>query len=120
MTIKSKAPLAACPLTSIVRRHGRVRQKLAALLQENFPRKGDLSLTWSAEWLYPATGAYRTNQRLDCWRWEGAARHYRPDGTWFVALCVGGYTTMTELIKARELRIDGTGEVTPACNKETK
>lgn len=113
MTTRSEATLAEGSLDRNVRRRGRVCQKLAALLQENFPMKGDLALTWSAEWLYPATGAYRTNQMLDCWRWEGCARHYRPDGTWFVALDVGGYTTMTELIKAKQLRIDSTGEVTP-------
>lgn len=114
MTTRSEATLAVRPLDHNVRRRGRVCQKLAELLQKNFPARGELALTWDAAWLRPATGAYRTNQMLDCWRWEGEARHYRADGSYFVAVEVGGYTTMTELIKAEKLKIHADGEVTAA------
>lgn len=99
------------PLDRGVRRRGRVCQKLAALLQKSFPKKGTLALTWSADWLYPATGAWRTNTMLDCWRWEGYARHYREDGSYMTVMEVGSYTTMTELIKADRLCISPDGSV---------
>lgn len=91
---------------------GRTRQKLAKLLQENFPvSAGGLALTWEASDLHPATGAYRTNVMLDTWRWEGYARHYRPDGSHWMVLSVGSYTPMTELIKSKHLAISRDGEV---------
>lgn len=90
---------------------GRTRVRLAKLLQASFPYKGTLALTWKPEKLYPATGAYRTNQMLDCWRWEGFGVHVRPDGSEQVVMEVGSYDTMTELVKAERLKIDSTGEV---------
>lgn len=96
---------------------GRVRKKLAKLLQENFPTTPlGVELTWRPEKLYPATGSYRTNVRLDCWRWEGFAVHIRQDGTEYTALAVGGYTKMSELIKEKELEILSGGEVVPATD----
>jgi hypothetical protein len=82
------------------------------MLQKNFPRSGGgLALTWEPEQLYPATGRYRSDWRMDCARWEGSARHYRPDGTFWTVLTVYSYTTMSELIKAAELEISKDGEV---------
>ncbi len=92
---------------------GRVRRKLAALLQKNFPvSAGGLALTWEPDQLYPATGSYRTNWMLDCARWEGFARHYRTDGTYWTVLDVHSYEPMSELIKSDKLTIAGNGEVT--------
>lgn len=58
-------------------------------------------------------GAYRTNPALDCCRWEGFARYYREDGTYFTAWAVHSYVTMSELVKAKALTISGSGEVVP-------
>lgn len=92
---------------------GRVRVKLAAKLQENFPTYGGLEITWSADQLYPAQGAWRTNTNIDCWAWNGFAKHYREDGSSFPVLSVGGYTTMSALLRAEKLTLDVyTGEVT--------
>jgi hypothetical protein len=91
---------------------GKVREKLAQLLQKSFPTKGEFALTWRAEWLHPAAGAYRTSG-IDCFRWEGSARHFREDGTFYTAMSVGSYETMTSLIKANRLRISSSGEVVP-------
>lgn len=97
---------------------GRVRQKLARLLQDNFPvSTGGLALTWEPEHLHPATGRYRTDWRMDCARWEGFARHYRCDGTFWTVLNVHSYTPMSELIKANQLTVSATGEVFPAANE---
>ena len=94
---------------------GRVRAKLAALLQKSFPEgAGGLSLTWEADQLYPATGRYRTDWRMDCARWEGFARHYRPDGTFWTVFSVHSYFPMSELIRASSLIISSTGEIGPS------
>lgn len=95
-------------------RPGRIRIRLAKLLQASFPYKGTLALTWKPEKLYPATGAYRTDQMLDCWRWEGFGVHLRPDGSELTAMDVGSYYTMSELVKAKRLAISSGGEVVPA------
>lgn len=96
---------------------GRVRVKLAALLQRSFPvGDGGLKLSWEPEQLYPATGSYRTNVTLDCMRWEGFARHYREDGSFFTVWNVCSYVPMSELIKAQELTISENGEVVPAMS----
>ena len=93
---------------------GRTRVRLAKLLQASFPYKGSLALTWKPEKLYPATGAHRTNQMLDCWRWEGFGVHVRPDGSEQVVMEVGSYDTMTALVKAKALRVSPTGEISAA------
>jgi len=111
--MQREAPTAARPLDPPAQRLGRVREKLAALLQKSFPDKDGFALTWRAEWLYPATGSYRTNYMLDCWRWEGFARHYRPDGSYMTMMSVGSYETMSALIKADKLTISGADEVVP-------
>ena len=91
---------------------GRVREKLAAMLQKSFPvSAGGLELTWLPEQLYPATGRYRTDWRMDCARWEGFARHYKPDGTFWTVLSVHSYTPMSKLIKASALILSESGEV---------
>lgn len=95
----------------MARNPGRICVKLAKLLQASFPVQGSLALTWSAEWLYPATGAYRTNQMLDVYRWEGFARHYREDGSYMTVVSVGSYETMTNLVKFNTLTISASGEV---------
>lgn len=94
---------------------GRVRRALAALLQKSFPdTSAGLKLTWEAEQVYPATGRYRTDWRLDCARWEAFARHYRDDGTYFNVWSVHSYATMTELIKCKALEMSPDGEISPA------
>jgi hypothetical protein len=84
------------------------------MLQKEFPTStGGLALTWEAEHLYPASGRYRTDWRMDCARWEGSARHYRPDGTFWTVLTVHSYTPMRDLIKAKGFAISANGEVGP-------
>lgn len=101
---------------------GKTRIRLAKLLQENFPISGGgLALTWEPENLYPATGSYRTNINIDCCRWEGFAQHYRPDGSYFHAVAVHSYSTMTELLKSKHLQILSSGDVAaydPPLNQE--
>jgi len=93
---------------------GRTRIKLAEILQNNFPSRSGVLVTWRPEWLYPATGAYRTNQSLDCFRWEGFAKHIDESGKEiFTAFSVGSYFTMSEIIKYSDLAMDGDGEITP-------
>lgn len=97
-----------------VRQVGRVRIKLAALLQKSFPvSSGGLTLTWEPTNLFPATGRYRTDWRMDCARWEGAARHYREDGTFWTVTTVHSYYPMRDLIRATELDVSTSGEVFP-------
>lgn len=93
-----------------MRKFGRTREKLAELLQKSFPDHNGLALTWKPDWLYAATGAYRS-RGIDCYRWEGFGRHVRSDGTSFAVMSVGSYITMTELIKAKRLRISGSDEI---------
>lgn len=96
----------------MTRTPGMVRSRLAKLLQNSFPETPlGVKLTWSADWLYPATGSYRTNVALDCARWEGFARHYRDDGSFYTAWSVYAYSTMSELIKYKKLGISNNGEI---------
>jgi len=83
---------------------GRTRQRLAKLLQKSFPlNAAGVKLTWLPEHIYPATGAYRTNRLIDCYRWTAYGYHYRADGTFYAAMTVDSYETMTELVKATNL-----------------
>lgn len=91
---------------------GRTRRKLAELLQVSFPYRGQLPLIWRPEWLYPATGAWRTNYMLDCWRWEGFAYYAKQDGSLSAAWSVGSYHPMSELIKYKRLYVSD-GEIYP-------
>lgn len=103
-----------------VRQVGRVRKKLAALLQKSFPVSvGGLKLTWEPTNLFPATGRCRTDWRMDCARWEGSARHYRDDGTFWTVTTVYSYYPMRDLIRANELDISTTGEVYPVSPNTT-
>jgi hypothetical protein len=77
--------------------------------------KGSLALTWKPENIHPATGAYRTNQMLDCWRWEALGIHFPTNGDPEIpAMEVGSFATMTALVKAKRLRIDSAGDVVAA------
>lgn len=97
------------------REPGRVCKAMAALLQKSFPETATgLKLTWEPELVYPATGRYRTDWRMDCARWEAFARHYREDGSYYVVWTVHSYATMTECVKRGELEISPNGEVGPA------
>lgn len=105
-------------------KRGRVCVALAKKLQAQFPSimvgSGSIfdkaprviPLLWLPENLFPATGAYRTDWRQDCWRWEGFGHGLRDDGTTYPTWTVGGYTTMTDLIKPGTLTIHEDGEVT--------
>jgi hypothetical protein len=86
---------------------GKVRKALAKLLQKSFPEHNGLALTWEPENIYPATGYWRTDPYVDCFRWEGFGRHYRQDGTYFTLVSLGSYETMTELCKAKKLIFSG-------------
>ena len=90
---------------------GRTRQKLTELLQHSFPKKGDYNITWEPEHIFPATGSYRSNINLDCCRWTAYGKHYRSDGSSFNIISIHSYTTMTELIKYKELYMSDNGEV---------
>lgn len=105
----------------MARHRGRVVRALAAKLQAQFPaivfldvdrQTREIPLRWLPEQLYPATGAYRTDTRLDCWRWEGWAQGVKEDGSTYSAWAVGGYTRMSDLIRPGELTIAADGEVT--------
>jgi hypothetical protein len=105
----------------VSRHRGRVCVALAAKMQQQFPFTEFLDmnrevvrvpLLWEAANLYPALGCYRTDTTYDCWRWEGWCKGVREDGTHYNMWHVGGYTTMTELIRPGELTIGTDGEVT--------
>lgn len=83
-------------------RPGRVRQKLAALLQKEFPTTWDgLSISWNADQISEATGWYRSSPFADVYRWEAWA--YFTDKPDQVAYCVSCWDTMTNCIKAGAL-----------------
>jgi len=93
---------------------GRVRHRLAALLQSSFPVSVDgMVLTWKPERLYPATGAYRTNHRLDSYRWEGYGVYIDGDGIEHPAMDVASHLTMSQLIRSKRLKIAREDEVVP-------
>ena len=101
----------------MIRKPGRTRRKLAELLQKNFPTTWDgrVPVTWHPEWLYPAKGSYRTNINLDCYRWEGFAKHLDEHGQEvFTVFAVGSLYPMGELLKYADLEMDKDGEITPA------
>jgi hypothetical protein len=103
---------------------GRVCVALAKKLQAQFPSirlEGNafddtpptlIQLEWPADRLYPATGSYRTDVRLDCARWEGFGLAVRPDGTRWTFWSIHGYTKMSDLIGPGTLTIHPDGEVT--------
>lgn len=68
---------------------GKTRFKLAKIVSES------LGIDCQPEDLQPATGANRTNKRLDVYAWEVFARHH--NGVPFVAGC---FETMTECVKS--------------------
>lgn len=83
-------------------------QKLLKMLNASFPVFGQSKVVWRAEDLHIATGAWRTNQNLDVWRWNAYSRFLRDDGSLGgVAHSVGSYATMTELVKAKSLVLLG-------------
>ena len=90
---------------------GATRLKLAALLQKSFFFFCIHPLTWDPDHLFPAQGRYRSDKNIDCYRWTGYAKYVRPDGTSFTMVSVGSYSTMTSLIKAKELFMSDSGEV---------
>lgn len=95
---------------------GRTRIRLALLLQKNFPMTSDgkFPVTWRPEWLYPATGAYRTDKSLDCYAWEGFAKCLDERGNeLFTIFSVGSFFTMGELLAHEELNMGYDGEITP-------
>jgi len=75
-------------------------------------RRVSIPLLWLAENLYPATGAYRSNQMLDCARWEGFVKAVREDGTTYNIFTVYGWTKMSELTRPGELEWNEDGEIT--------
>jgi hypothetical protein len=72
-----------------------VKRALAERLQREIPTLGALPITWSAEDLYDAKGAYRTGNS-DTYRWSGAARFTDTGNS---ALVVDSYLSMTECLK---------------------
>lgn len=76
---------------------GRIRVRLAKIVSDS------LGIDCQPEDLQPATGANRTNKRLDVYAWEVFARHH--NGVPFVAGC---FETMTECVKSGKVcLIDG-------------
>lgn len=97
---------------------GRLRRQLAALLQREFPRLGELPITWSAADVHPTTGWFRTSPMADCWRWEAFARFADKDNSGTVALAVGSYATITECVQVGRLELDPRyGEIEPLTFK---
>ena len=87
-------------------------KRLAKLLQKSFPDRNGLPVIWRPEEIYPAKGAWRSNQNLDVWRWEAFAHYVKPDGELCgVAYSIGSYATITELIKESTLEFYGRDEV---------
>ncbi|WP_162949981.1 hypothetical protein [Pseudomonas aeruginosa] len=82
-------------------------RRLAALLEESFPQRNGLKITWRPEQIYPAQGRWRSDVRMDVWRWEAFGVHIRSDGTETTMMSVGSYATITELIKFKALELHG-------------
>jgi hypothetical protein len=81
---------------------GRIRTRLAKIISR------DLGIDCQPEHLRPATGSWRTDWRLDVYRWEVFAR--TKSGQPFVAGC---WESMTDCVKAGAVRYDGDGEIYP-------
>ena len=84
-----------------LRKAGRVKIKLAAALQRNFPDLNGSSVTWHPEDLWDAKGGARTG-KCDVYRWSGASRF---TGSGNTAYAVDSFCTMTECVKARDLEM---------------
>ena len=78
---------------------GRVRRRLAAALQRDFPYCGELPITWRADRIDEASGWYRISVFADVWRWEAWA--FFENGS--AALNIGSWFTMTECARAKKL-----------------
>lgn len=80
---------------------GRIKIKLAAALQRDFPDLNGSPVVWHPEDLWEAKGGARTGQ-ADLYRWSGCSRFSGSGNTAFV---VDSYCTMTECAKAKELEM---------------
>lgn len=97
---------------------GRVRRKLAELLQREFPECGGQAVIWDAQKITAATGWYRTSRHHgnDSYRWNAFAIFKRTGNT---AYAIGSYDTMTECLKAGCLVMHSDGEIS-AKHRENK
>ena len=86
---------------------GRKVLKLAKMLQEAFPERHGLAVTWSPESIHCAQGAWR-KKSMDVWSWQAFATYTETGGT---AYHVGSYATVTELTKFKGLCRLGTDEI---------
>ena len=88
-------------------------RRLQKLLQKSFPKTGSgLPIIWKLDDIHVVTGAWRTNVNLDVQRWNAYAVYVDESGKEMgVALDVGSYTTITELIKYPWLTLGSGNEV---------
>ena len=80
------------------RKIGRIRAALPDVLVKAFADKG-LTAEFEAEDLRPATGSWRTDFRLDVYRWEGQGRLFFPDDGIWLPITVDSYCTMTDCVR---------------------
>jgi hypothetical protein len=97
---------------------GRVRQRLAAVLNASLPSINGVRVVWKAEQLYPATGRYRSDYRMDCCRWEGFC--YMADRPEQVFSSVHCWHTMSECVKAGAVHFSGTHDCLAPGADESK
>jgi hypothetical protein len=98
-----------------MREPGRIRRRLAAVLNKSIPNINGVCVVWKPEQLFPATGRYRTDVRMDCCRWEGFCHLAgRPEQ---VFTDVHSWHTMRECVAAGAVHFTGTQNcVAPGAN----
>lgn len=85
---------------------GSVRKRLAAKLSAAFKQQHGLDFRVDPERLRPAQGAYRTDVRQDCGRWEGFGEIKHPEtGTWMNAT-LDSWDTMSNCLKGLVIQRD--------------
>lgn len=78
---------------------GRIHRRLIGLFD---------AIGYTDVMLFPASGAYRTDTRIDCYRWTGFGRD-REGVLW----ALQSWYTMTECARAGSITINGDGDVIP-------
>jgi hypothetical protein len=76
----------------------KLRDKLAALISQQFFDQEQKLVNVDGDDLIPAEGWYRTSMQADCYRWEGSCEWLFEGGR--ITVMLYGSDTMTEMVKS--------------------
>lgn len=77
----------------------KLRDKLAALISQQFFDQEQKLVNTDGRDLFPAQGWYRTSIRADCYRWEGSCQWMIGGSSTGLPIVLYGCDTMTEMVK---------------------